>query len=199
MDERNLNSRHGNSRLIFLISGPSGVGKTTVVQRLLETIPEMAKIVTTTSRSRRPGEQGGVHYHFVSTQKFQDMIDHSKFIEWKSHLGHFYGLTWLAFCETSGRNAILDVDTQGKEDIIRRVSNRVVTIFLTPPSLDEAKDRLVRRGDLPNIELELRLDKARQEVQSAGEYDHIVENAVLDSTVDKICAIIADEILKQDN
>jgi len=199
MDERNLNSRRGNSRLIFLISGPSGVGKTTVVQRLLEAIPEMAKIVTTTSRSRRPGEQDGVHYHFVSTQKFQDMIDHSKFIEWKSHLGHFYGLTWLAFCETSGRNAILDVDTQGKEDIIRRVSNRVVTIFLTPPSLDEAKDRLVRRGDLPNIELELRLDKAGKEVHSAGEYDHIVENAVLDSTVDKICAIIADEILKQDN
>ena len=179
--------------LLFLISGPSGVGKSTVVERILLEVPSLSKLVTTTSRPPRPGETDGVHYWFVSEKAFLKMVDESGFVEWKHHFQHYYGLTWSAISESSGHDQIFDVDTFGKADIVRQIPDRVITIFLLPPSFDDLRSRLTHRSDFSEDELNGRLDKARIELERSNEYDYTVENKDLDETIRSLREIIVTE------
>lgn len=183
--------------LAFLVSGPSGVGKSTVVKRILEEVPGLSKLVTTTSRLRRPDEQEGIHYHFVSKDTFERMIEERSFIESKHHFGNYYGLTWAELHMASNRDVIFDVDTEGKKNIVQQIPDRMITIFMQPPSLEEVRRRLTGRSDLPKDELTLRLTKAKEELRSAKEYDYRVENSEVERTVDEIAAIISGERMKR--
>ena len=185
-------------RIVFLVSGPSGVGKTTVVRHILDSVPDLGRVVTTTTRPKRPLEKDGIHYHFVSKRAFMDIVHEGGFVEWKEHFGNLYGVTITALQERMDQDIILEVDTRGKRDVARRISDELVTIFLTLPGVDDIKARQMGRRDLSTGELDLRLEKASHELPMAREYDYTVENLKLDETVQTVREIIAVERLGRD-
>lgn len=178
-------------RLTFLISAPSGTGKTTIIRRVLEDIPSLRKIVTTTSRPPRSDEETGVDYHFVSRKEFLDMVGKGEFLEWKEHFGHLYGLTRSELERHPNRNAIFDMDVFGKDDLLSQTDATCVTIFLAPPSVDEAEERIRMRGkDRAGTQLRERIDRTTEELGRAETYDYLVVNRQIDDTVGEIKDIV---------
>jgi guanylate kinase len=129
----------------------------------------------------------------VSEKAFLKLVDESGFVEWKHHFQHNYGVTWSAISDSSIGDQIFDIDTFGKADIVRQIPDRVVSIFLLPPSLDDLRTRLTGRNDLSEDELNGRLDKAQLELERSSEYDYTVENKDLDETIRTLREIIEAE------
>jgi guanylate kinase len=129
----------------------------------------------------------------VSEKAFLKLVDESGFVEWKHHFQHYYGVTWSAISDPSIGDQIFDVDTFGKADIVRQIPDRVVSIFLLPPTLDDLRTRLTGRSDLSEDELNGRLDKAQLELERSSEYDYTVENKDLDETIRTLREIIEAE------
>jgi guanylate kinase len=176
---------------LFAISGPSGVGKGTVVRRLLEARPDLAFSVSLTTREPRRGEVQGVHYRFVSPQEFDDMVRSDGFLEWAEVFGERYG-TPAADVEAAraeGRDVLLEVDVQGARTVKERVPD-TVTVFLRPPSEEELARRLRARGTESSADLERRLAQARKEMAEAPRFDHIVMNDWVDDAVREVLVII---------
>ena len=188
----------GRKRILFLISGPSGVGKTSVVQQVLLSVRDLDKVVTTTTRPPRPDEEDGRNYFFVSRSQFDELIHHGAFVEWKNHFGEYYGLTWDAIDQTKGSDAIFDVDTEGKREVVGRVKEQLVTVFLGVRRSEELQARLARRGDLGARDIADRLSKAAAELEAAPEYDYFVANEELATAVAAIEAIITAERCRRD-
>lgn len=185
-------------RLLFLISGPSGVGKTSVVRGVLETVQGLKKVVTTTTRPRRPGELHGANYNFVAPDEFQRMVEQGDFIESKFHFGQRYGLTFRAIERDRRLDAIFDVDTEGMREVVAHVRERVIAIFLGVLRLDDLRQRLTSRGDLAQDDIEQRLEKASRELASAIDYEYFVLNENLQEATDAIKAIIWAERCRRD-
>jgi guanylate kinase len=181
---------------LIVISGPSGVGKDTVIDRMRALYPDMFFAVTATSRDRRPGEIDGIHYHFLSREQFGQMIIASGFIESAEVYGNFYGVPRAPIRDAlaGGRDAVVKVDTQGAQTF-RRLAPGGIFIFISPPSIDELARRLRSRKTDGEAALTRRLRTAQRELATVEHFDYVVfnESDREDETVEQIIAILTAE------
>ncbi|CAN5751132.1 guanylate kinase [soil metagenome] len=180
--------------LLFVVSAPSGTGKTTVVERLVQIVPELAMSRSYTSRPARAGESDGVDYNFVFRSRFEEMIAAGEFLEWAEVFGNLYG-TCAADVErhlASGRDLVLVIDVQGAR-LVRERCAGTVGVFVMPPSFTILEQRLRGRSKDSEAAVQRRLQTARDEVAAFAEYDYMVVNDALDACVDRLRAIVLAE------
>lgn len=179
---------------LFIVSAPSGTGKTTLVERLVGQVPDLVRSRSYTARPMRTGEIDGVDYNFVDGARFRQMIDAGAFLEWAEVFGRLYG-TAAADTErhrAAGRDVVLVIDVQGARQV--RAVVDAVGIFVLPPSFDELERRLRARMDgVPAEDLQRRLETARREVEMSGDYDYVVVNDDVDACVERLRHIILAE------
>jgi len=183
--------------IIFILSAPSGTGKTTLIKRLRAIYPEIRLSISFTTRGRRQGEIGGHDYHFVTPAKFAAMKAKGEFAEWAKVHDFFYGTPrrLLDRCIRLGRDMILDIDVQGARKIKRKYP-RAVSIFLLPPSWRELKRRLARRGTDGRETIRRRLDNARGEMSDIIQYDYFVVNREVKESLKLLRSIVEAERAK---
>ena len=182
--------------ILFVISGPSGVGKGTVLKRVCERVQDIAVSVSVTTRAPRAGEIDGVHYFFISQDKFQTLIREDGLYEYVEALGKGYGTPKKEVDDKlkSGSDVILEIETIGAEKI--RKARECVGIFIAPPSLTELKKRLSERQTETPEQISVRMQKCADELPCAYDYDYFVINDDLDECVNKVVGIIESERLK---
>ncbi len=180
---------------LFVLSAPSGAGKTTILKRVMQEIAKLAFSVSHTTRQPRKGEMDGVDYHFVSVEEFTGMRDEGMFLEWAEVHGNLYGTSRMAVLEQleKGIDIILDIDVQGASIISEDDSQDSVSIFVAPPSLQELERRLRGRGTDSEETIMLRLGNARKEMNSAKQYDYLVVNDNLDEAAATLKAVLIAE------
>jgi guanylate kinase len=184
-------SRRG---LLFIVSAPSGAGKTTLVERLVEQTPGLKMSRSYTSRTAREGEINGVDYNFVTRERFEAMVAVGEFLEWAEVFGNLYG-TSAADTDRlleSGHDVVLVIDVQGARKVRRR-GVETTAIFVMPPSFEVLEHRLRGRSKDSEETIQQRLQVAREEVASFGEYDFVVINDELTAAVDKLRGIVIGE------
>jgi guanylate kinase len=180
--------------LIFIISAPSGTGKTTLVKRVMEDVPGLRFSVSYTTRPPRAGEQEGEDYHFVSPAVFQEMVKKGEFLEWAEVLGSRYGTPRVDLKALAAEeiDLILDIDTQGAKKVREKVDSPVL-IYLLPPSLEDLEGRLVKR-DLDSPErIKFRMANAQKDMKEARQYHYVIVNDRLEEAAEKLKAIIFSE------
>ena len=180
--------------LLFIVSAPSGTGKTTLVERLVQIVPNLRMSRSYTSRAARAGEQHGVDYNFVSRQRFETMVGEAAFLEWADVFGNFYG-TCAADTEAilaGGEDVVLVIDVQGARQVRSR-GIETVGIFVLPPSAGILEQRLRGRSKDTDEQIRRRLDKAFDEVNEFEQYEYVVVNDALDAAVDRLRSIILAE------
>jgi guanylate kinase len=176
---------------LFVISGCSGVGKSTVLKLLMAEHEELIFSVSATTRAPRPGEREGVDYTYVSRECFQGMIERDEFLEYDSHMSNFYGTPAKQLEEKMERGiAILDVEPKGAFQV-RAKRPDATLIFVAPPSLEELERRLRSRGDTSEEQIRIRMERAAWEMEQSKKYDYIVVNDQVETCADKILQIIA--------
>ena len=178
----------------FIICGPSGVGKGTVVSRLLEADPTLYFSVSATTRAPRAGEADGVHYHFLTRERFQEWIDAGDFLEHAQFVGNFYGTPrrYVDEAMDQGRYVLLDIEIQGAEQIHQK-RPEAVRIYIAPPSWEELERRLTGRGTEDGEKIRSRLARGREEFAAARDFDYLVINDTVDHAVAEIRAIMTAE------
>ena len=164
--------------LLFILSSPSGAGKTTLSRMLLEADPEIALSVSATTRPPRPGEIDGVHYRFVSDEEFDRMVAEDDFYEWAHVFSHRYGTPKGAIREglKRGQDYLFDIDWQGTQQLYQKDQQDVVSVFILPPSLPELRRRLESRAQDSAEVIDSRMERARAEISHWAEYDYVVVN-----------------------
>ena len=181
---------------LFVISGASGVGKTSVLKLVLQQRSDLQFSVSATSRPPRPGEVDGVNYYFVSRENFQDMIDRDEFVEYDYHMENYYGtLKSEVLKKTENGNMILDVEPNGALNI-RKIYPQATLIFVAPPTLDTLERRIRGRGDTGDDQIKVRLERAAWELEQGEKYDYIVVNDTLDDCAAKVLQIISEKLDK---
>lgn len=180
--------------ILAVISGPSGSGKGTVCRALLERSPSTHLSVSVTTREPRVGEVDGVHYYFVSRERFKEMVAAGEVLEWAEVYGDFYGTPRgpVMGLLDRGRDVLLEIDVQGALQVKERFPEAVL-IFLCPPSFEELERRLITRGTDSAEKIKRRLEWARGEMQAAHRYDYVVVNDRVEDAVDKINSIMVAE------
>ena len=180
--------------LVFVISAPSGAGKTTLVRRVMEQIPDLHFSISYTTRPPRANEREGVDYHFVSLSHFQKMVEKGEFLEWAEVLGNRYGTAFASIKNLTfkGIDLLLDIDTQGAKKVMERV-DQTILIYILHPSLEVLRERLVKRGlDSPEM-IRLRLASARADIEEARWYHYLIVNEKIEDAIEKLKAIIIAE------
>jgi guanylate kinase len=187
-------SAGGRRGLLFVVSAPSGTGKTTLVERLVEMLPDLVKSRSYTSRAARHGEADGVDYNFVTRQQFDDMIAGGEFLEYADVFGNLYG-TCARDTErilAAGRDVVLVIDVQGARQVRHR-GLETVGVFVLPPSFAILEQRLRGRSQDSETAMRRRLETARDEVRAYAEYDYVVLNDEVDACVDRLRGIVLAE------
>lgn len=181
----------------FIISGPSGVGKSTVLQALLAQNDNIYFSVSATTREPRPGEEDGVHYHFMDVDTFRKWIVNDEFLEYAEYVGNFYGTPkkYVDAAMNRGMDVILDIEVQGAIQVTSKRPD-VVRIFIAPPSWAELERRLTERGTDSPEKIQKRLLRAKVEFQTAHTYDYFVINDTVENAVGELNAIITAEHCK---
>lgn len=176
---------------LIVIAAPSGTGKTTLVKKLLETVPNLAVSISHTTRGKRPNETDGVDYYFVDKQTFKEMIAQNDFLEYATVFENFYGTSKSMVEKTlsTGTDVILEIDWQGHQQV-KRLFPEEMSIFITPPSKEALKERLNERGEDSAEVIAKRLADADETLSHADEFDHIVVNDELDRALKELQAII---------
>ena len=176
---------------LFVISGASGVGKSTVLNRVMQGREDLSFSVSATTRSPRPGEQEGVHYYFVTKERFEDMIREDAFLEYDNHNQNYYGTPADQLEEKLKQgNVILDIEPVGAKNV-RQKRTDATLIFITAPSWEVLEQRLRGRGDTEEEQITLRLDRARWELEQQSWYDYVVVNDSVERCAEEILKIIA--------
>jgi len=180
---------------LFILSAPSGTGKTTILKRVMANVTNLGFSISHTTRAPRKGEQNGVDYHFVTVAEFQTMRENNLFLEWAEVHGNFYGTSRPAVLEQleSGQDIILDIDVQGAAIIAADATVHGVSVFVAPPSLSELEKRLRGRGTDTNETIELRLNNAAKEMDATESYDYLVINDDLEEAVSTLQSVIIAE------
>lgn len=180
---------------LFIISAPSGTGKTTILRKILAGIERVAFSVSHTTRAPRNGEQEGVDYYFTDKDTFTDMRQKDLFLEWAEVHGNLYGTSREAVqtATEQGLDIILDIDVQGARQVKAKLKDEGVFVFIAPPSLDELTQRLTGRSTEPETVIANRLQNAQEEMKSVDQYDYVIVNDILDNAVKILKSIIIAE------
>ena len=180
--------------LLFVVSAPSGTGKTTVVERLVQVVPDLGLSRSYTSRAMRAGESDGVDYNFITRARFEAMVAEDGFLEWADVFGNLYG-TCKADAEqelAAGRDLVLVIDVQGARQVRSRGA-QTIGVFVLPPSFAALEQRLRGRSKDSEEAIRKRLATARREVRAVAEYQYVIVNDELDTCVDRLRAIVVAE------
>jgi guanylate kinase len=193
----NGTSTSGGRGVLFVVSSPSGGGKGTLIQRVLNKIPNLSYSVSFTTRAPRAGEVDGREYFFVPREKFEQMVAANEFLEWANVHGKLYGTSSRQVFEeiAAGRDIILEVDVQGAASVRSLVPDSV-SVFILPPSFEILKQRLIARGTDSPDELEVRLRNAPVELKAYSTFQYVIINDELDRAADQLSAIIYAERAK---
>lgn len=185
--------------LMFILSSPSGAGKTTVSRMLLEHDPDICISVSCTTRPPRPGEVDGKDYHFVSRAEFDRMVEDEEFLEWAEVFGNCYGTpkAQVKAGLKEGQDYLFDIDWQGTQQLYQKLERDVVRVFLLPPSIDELRRRLTGRGTDSAEVIAGRMARARSEISHWDGYDYVVVNDDVEKCFGKIRQILAAERMKR--
>ena len=181
----------GASGCLFVVAAPSGGGKSSMVNALLEREPGIRLSVSYTTRPPRPGESEGNHYHFIDVRQFLQLKDNGEFLEHAFVHGNWYATsaTWLRAQVSAGQDVLLEIDWQGAAQV-RRLMPDSVHIFLLPPSIAALKERLTNRAQDPPDVIEQRLAAAREEMKHCGEFDYVIMNQEFARAVDDLSVIV---------
>jgi guanylate kinase len=183
---------------VFVITGPSGVGKGTLIRTLLDRVPGLELSVSATTRAPRPGEADGVDYHFLDDAEFERRVREGAFVEHARYSGRRYGTlrSELERRTEQGHPVVLEIEVQGARQVAETMPE-AVRIFIAPPSEEALRNRLVGRGDTAPEDMEQRLATAREELAAQDEFGHVVVNDRLEEAADDLVAIIARELTEQ--
>jgi guanylate kinase len=189
-----MSNEPGRRGLLFVVSAPSGTGKTTVVERLVQVVPGLSLSRSYTSRQMRDGERDGVDYNFITRVRFEGMANVGAFLEWAEVFGNLYG-TCAADTDAmlaAGNDVVLVIDVQGARQVRKRCAD-TIGVFVLPPSFEVLEQRLRGRSKDPEAAIGRRLATAREEIGAVGEYDYVVVNDALEACVDRLRAIVLAE------
>ncbi len=184
---------------MFILSSPSGAGKTTIARKLLADVDGIGMSVSVTTRAMRPGEVDGRDYHFVDQHAFDAMVEKGEFLEWAKVFGNCYG-TPKAQIKTglkAGHDFLFDIDWQGTQQLYQRMETDVVRVFLLPPSITELESRLRSRGTDSDAVIAARMERARFEISHWDGYDYVVINDDIEACYDKVLTILEAERMKR--
>ena len=183
--------------LLFVVSGPSGVGKSTLCRHILQDIPDIRLSVSCTTRPPRSGETDGKEYWFVSEEEFRAKIEKQAFAEWAEVYGRLYGTPWKELQHEPGihTDILLDIDVQGARQVMKTLQ-KAVTIFILPPSLETLRTRLAGRGTDSSEEQNRRFQKSQDEMNSYSEYQYTIRNETLEQAIQELRAVIVAERVK---
>ncbi len=185
--------------LMLVLSSPSGAGKTTIAQKILERDSNIAFSVSETTRPMRPGEQDYVDYHFVSEEQFQKNIEEKKFLEYAKVFGYHYGTPKapVKAALKQGQDVLFDIDWQGARQLGQKVRGDLVSIFILPPSIEILEERLRKRAQDDEQTIKKRMARAKSEIIHWVEYGYVIINNDLESTVEKVYSILKSERLRR--
>ena len=181
----------------FIISGPSGVGKSTVLHELFRGRDDLYFSISATTRAPRDGEVDGVHYHFIDVKRFQELIEEDALLEYAEYVGNFYGTPkkFVDKAMNEGKDVVLDIEVQGAIQVCTK-RPETVRIFIAPPSWEELERRLVSRGTDSEEKIQKRLVRAKAELRTADVYDYFVINDTVERAVREVNAIMLAEHCK---
>jgi len=183
-----------NHGLLVVVSGPAGVGKGTVVSRAREKNRDIVFSVSVTSRCPRPGEKDGENYFFVSRDRFLDMIRENELLEWVEYCGNYYG-TPRMYVEQElkkGHVVLLEIEVEGAHNV-KKLYPDCILVFITPPTLEELRQRLTKRGTEPAEVIEKRMKRAIEEMEQLDKYDYIIKNVSVEDSAEQLLDIIEKE------
>lgn len=185
--------------ILFVVSSPSGAGKSTISRLLLENDPGLTMSVSATTRPPRPGEVDGEHYHFVDVPMFKDMVGKQEFLEWAHVFGHRYGTPRAPVdaALAEGRDVLFDIDWQGAQQLYQRAGGDVVRVFIFPPSMAELERRLRARATDSETVIAGRMNRAAAEVSHWDGYDYVLINEDVERCYRDVATILAAERLKR--
>ena len=185
--------------LMFILSSPSGAGKTTISNMLLTADEEIRLSVSATTRPMRPGEIDGIDYHFVSNAKFDAMVEQDDFYEWAEVFGNRYGTPkgYIRKGLKNGQDFLFDIDWQGTQQLYQKDQQDVVSVFILPPSLTELRRRLESRAQDSMDVIDDRMARARDEISHWAEYDYVVINDDVDQCFVKVREILHAERMRR--
>ena len=177
--------------VLVVVSGPSGVGKGTILKKLIQENDNMRFAISATTRNPREGEQDGINYFFKTEKEFKNMIDNNELIEWVNYCGNFYGKPRKYVEETlkQGYDVIVEVEVEGAQNIKKLYPDSVL-IFIMPPSIEELEERLKKRGTETTEVINNRMTRAKQEIAKLNVYDYCVVNDTVDKSVSSLVTII---------
>jgi len=184
--------------ILYVVSGPSGAGKSSMIKKALDIVDGFTFSVSYTTRAMRPGEVDGVDYHFITQEKFDEMVEQGEFLEYADVHGYYYGTGKTAIKEQlkDGYNIVLDVDVQGALNIKKELADDTVLVFIAPPSYEELRRRLEGRGTENEKDLKKRLEDAHWELTKIPSFDYLIVNKELEESINQLISIIISEQLK---
>lgn len=180
--------------ILLIVSGLSGAGKGTICNRLMEKYPQYALSISATSRKPRTGETDGKEYFFISKEEFEARLEKGMFLEHAQYVGNYYGTPkdWVESQLLQDRDIILEIELQGAFQVKEQIPD-AITIFILPPSMEELRNRLIKRGTESEEEINKRLKRAEEEMEFVDKYDYVIVNEDVEKSVDMLHNIVTSE------